>query len=90
MAQIGQCTDNSTIAPVAILSGHTHHQFFELTVHLRTTGVTSPFRAVGLAGDQPTVPSKHGVPIGRIRYVRETLAPKPMPDLCEGDSVDVR
>lgn len=90
MTQIGQRTDDSIIPPVAILGGHAHHQLLELTVHPWATGVTSPFRPIELARDQPTVPSQNGVRFGRIRYVRESLAPEPMPELCEGGSVDVR
>ena len=89
MTQIGRCTDHSIMTPVAVLSGHAHHQLLELTVHPWATRVTSPLRPIELARDQPAVPSQNGVQLGRIRYVRERLSPKPMPDLCEGSSVDV-
>src|SRR5215471_4161080 len=56
MAQVGQGSLDSPVAPSPILGGHTHHQLLDLVLPTRTAWDTL-LAAIVLLGDQPAVPS---------------------------------
>src|SRR5215471_4300222 len=56
MAQVGQGSLDSPVAPSPILGGHTHHQLLDLVLRTRTAGATL-LAAIVLLADQPAVPS---------------------------------
>ena len=57
MAQVGQRSLDSTVAPISILAGHTYHQPLNLILRTRPAWATS-LAAIVLLGDQPAVPGQ--------------------------------
>src|SRR5215469_12990253 len=57
MAQVGQRSLDSAIAPISILGGHTYHQLLDLVFRTRTAWAPS-LAAIILLGDQPPMPGQ--------------------------------
>jgi hypothetical protein len=61
IAQVGQSPHNPIIAPRAILSGHPHHESFEVVANAGTSNRLTRLCTVTLLGGKLAVPSQDGV-----------------------------
>src|ERR1019366_7066256 len=60
VAQIGQRTLYSPVAPIPVLGGHAHHQLLDVILRARSSRAT-PLAAIIFPGNQLTVPSQEGL-----------------------------
>jgi hypothetical protein len=84
MAQIGQRTADSILAPAGILSRHSRHQSFQFRGNRWATRILPVFGAVELLGDQFPIPTQDRIRFGDAGDLPEQFASQSLPDFGEG------
>jgi hypothetical protein len=83
IAQVGQSTHNAVIAPRTILSGHPHHEIFDLFRNARTASRLRGLGTIALPIRACAVPGKDSVGLGNRRNLCQGLLTQLLADLSE-------
>ena len=78
VAEISQGADDSILAPTQVLFGHAHNQLLDHRVNSRSTGASTRFGAIELAGDEPSIPSQNRLGSRGIRHLLKRLVAQSM------------
>jgi hypothetical protein len=73
IAQVRQSADDAVIPPRAVLSGHPHHEVFDLLVDARAANGLVELGTITLLGHERAVPSQDSVGLGHHRYLFQRL-----------------
>ena len=90
IAQVGQGTHNAVIAPRTILSGHPHHEVFDLFLNARTADRLQGLGTIALPTRACAVPGKNGVGLGNRRNLCQGFLAQLLAKLGECCAIAIR
>jgi hypothetical protein len=90
IAQVRQGTHNAIIAPRTILSGHPHHEVFDLFHNARAANRLRGLGTIALPIRACAVPGKDGVGLGNRRNLCQGLLTQLLADLSECFAIAIR
>jgi hypothetical protein len=90
IAQVGQGPHNAVIPPRTILSGHPHHEVFNLSLNARTANRLRGLGTIALPVRACAVPSQDGVGLGNRRNLCQGLLAQLLANLGECLAIAIR
>jgi len=90
IAQVGQAPHNAVIAPRTILSGHPHHEVFDLFRNARTANRLRGLGTIALPIRACAVPGKNGVGLGHRRHLCQGFLAQLLAKLGECFAIAIR